>query len=189
MLVSLLTISSNPDDKDSKDNINWYSLAFMFLGIGSLVLSIIQMACMGIVGEYITKKFRVQTFLKILKMSVPWFDIPRNNAGTLTARLSSDCKIVNTMTTTTVSIILQNISTLICSVVISFVHEWRTALVSIGVLPILILSGFIEMSVSTGFSNKTDASYKDSSNLIMESMINIRTVTSFGYENIISKKI
>ena len=37
------------------------------------------------------------------------------------------------------------------------------------------------MQFQTGFSDKTDAAYKDSSNLIMEAMINIRTVTSFGY--------
>jgi ATP-binding cassette, subfamily B (MDR/TAP), member 1 len=37
------------------------------------------------------------------------------------------------------------------------------------------------MAFTTGFSAKTDVAYKDSSSLITESMINIRTVTSFGY--------
>jgi ATP-binding cassette subfamily B (MDR/TAP) protein 1 len=53
-------------------------------------------------------------------MPVPWFDVPRNNAGTLTARLSTDCQLVNTMTTTTASILIQNASTLIAGVVIAF---------------------------------------------------------------------
>lgn len=52
----------------------------------------------------------------------------------------------------------------------------------------MILTGILQMSITTGFSDKTDASYKDSSNLIMESMLNIRTVSSFGYEGIIGKK-
>ena len=43
-------------------------------------------------------------------MPVPWFDVPKNNAGTLTARLSTDCQLVNTVTTTTVSILIQNLS-------------------------------------------------------------------------------
>lgn len=55
-------------------------------------------------------------------MPVPWYDIPRNNAGTLTARLSTDCQLVNTVTTTTVSIMVQNISTLISGIIIAFVH-------------------------------------------------------------------
>lgn len=100
-------------------------------------------------------------------MPIPWFDIPRNNAGTLTARLSTDCQLVNTMTTTTISILIQNVSTLIAGIVIAFVHEWRTALVALGLLPLMVIAGLIQMSFNTGFSDKTDASYKDSSNLIM----------------------
>ena len=121
-------------------------------------------------------------------MPVPWFDIPRNNAGTLTARLSTDCQLVNTVTTTTVSILIQNLSTLISGIIIAFANEWRTSLVALGLLPLMIISGAIQMAFSTGFSDKTDAAYKDSSNLIMESMINIRTVSSFGYEGIIAKR-
>lgn len=52
----------------------------------------------------------------------------------------------------------------------------------------MILSGVIDMAMQTGFSDKTDAAYKDSSSLIMESMINIRTVSSFGYQDIIARR-
>jgi ATP-binding cassette subfamily B (MDR/TAP) protein 1 len=52
----------------------------------------------------------------------------------------------------------------------------------------MIICGIVQMAFSTGFSDKTDVAYKDSANLIMEAMVNIRTVSSFGYENIIAKK-
>ena len=54
-------------------------------------------------------------------MPVKWFDLPINNAGTLTARLSTDCQIVNSMTTTVVQIMIQNLSTLITGIIIAFV--------------------------------------------------------------------
>lgn len=44
------------------------------------------------------------------------------------------------------------------------------------------------MEFTEGFSDKTDKVYKESSSLITESMTNIRTVTSFGSENIIENK-
>lgn len=188
MLASLLKIAVNPNDQTEIDNINLYALIFLILGIIAFVLCTIQISTLGIVGEHITKQLRVETFYKILRMPVPWFDIPRNNGGTLTARLSTDCQLVNTMTTTTISILIQNLSTLIAGIIIAFVYEWRTALVALGLLPLMIISGVIQMAMNTGFSDKTDASYKDSSNLIMEAMINIRTVSSFGYEGIIAKK-
>jgi ATP-binding cassette subfamily B (MDR/TAP) protein 1 len=48
----------------------------------------------------------------MLKMPIPWFDIPKNNPGGLTARLSSDCKMVNGLTTTFIGISIQNLATL-----------------------------------------------------------------------------
>ena len=114
-------------------------------------------------------------------MPVPWFDIPRNNAGVLTSRLSTDCTMVNKVTTTIVQFYVQCLSTFVSGVVIALVYEWRTALVALALLPLMILAGAAQMAMTTGFSDKTDEVYKESSNIIMEAMINIRTVHSFGY--------
>ena len=58
----------------------------------------------------------------MLKLPIKWFDIPKNNAGTLAARLSTDCQVVNSMTTTVVQIMIQNVSTLISGIIIAFVY-------------------------------------------------------------------
>jgi ABC-type bacteriocin/lantibiotic exporter with double-glycine peptidase domain len=52
--------------------------------------------------------------------------------------------------------------------------------VTLGMIPLMIGSGLINMKFMVGFSAKTDEAYKDSSSIIMEAMVNIRTVTSFG---------
>jgi len=114
-------------------------------------------------------------------MPIPWFDLSRNSSGALSARLASDCQTVNGLTTTYVAILIQNITNLACGIIIAFIFEWRTSLVALGLIPFMILAGAIQMAFTTGFSAKTDAAYKDSSNLITEAMLNIRTVTSFGY--------
>lgn len=44
------------------------------------------------------------------------------------------------------------------------------------------------MAFTEGFSDRTDKVFKESSSLITESMNNIRTVTSFGSEDIIERK-
>jgi len=53
-------------------------------------------------------------------MPIPWFDKPQNSVGILTARLSSDCQVVNTMTTTTISVLIQNITTFVAGIAIAF---------------------------------------------------------------------
>lgn len=114
-------------------------------------------------------------------MPIVWLDKPRNSSGSLSARLASDCQTVNGLTTTYISIIVQNIANLVCGIIIALVYEWRTSLVAIGLIPLMIIAGAIQMAFTTGFGAKTDIAYKDSSSLITESMVNIRTVTSFGY--------
>ena len=140
------------------------------------------------IGDYITRRIRSETFYKMLKMPVSWFDISKNNVGNLSTKLSIDCQLVNAVTTTTFSIEMQNLATLLTGIVIAFVYEWRTALVALGLLPLIIFVGATKMAINTIFGNKKNAAYKNSSNLIMETIINIRTVSSFGYEGVIAKK-
>lgn len=173
---------------EEEENSKLYALIFLILGIAAFILTTFQIAIFTMVGESITRKIRIQTFSKIMKMPIPWFDLPRNNGGILTARLSTDCNAVNGMVTTVVSITIQNLSSLLCGIIIAFVHEWRTSLVALGLIPFMILAGAIQMKFTTGFSDETDKAYKDSSNLIMESMTNIRTVSSFGYEGVVANK-
>ena len=144
MLTVLLAVqlATNPEKTDLH-NILLYSLLFFLFGVASFILTTIQTACFSYVGDDITKKIRMDTYRKILKMPVAWFDIPRNNGGSLASRLSTDCQLVNTVTTTTISITVQNISTLISGIVIAFLFEWRTALVALGMMPFLIISGII----------------------------------------------
>lgn len=110
------------------------------------------MVLFSYVGEEITQKIRIQTYTKMLKMPIVWFDIPKNNPGGLTARLAADCKLVNEMTTTFIGVSIQNVVTLVASLIIGFIFEWRTSLVTVGLIPVMILAGAIQMKQSLGFS-------------------------------------
>lgn len=55
-------------------------------------------------------------------MPVRWMDIPRNSSGALSARLAADCQTVNGLTTTYISILIQNASNLVVGIVIAFVY-------------------------------------------------------------------
>lgn len=64
------------------------------------------------------------------------------------------------MTTSYVYGIIQHISTLISAIIIAFVYDWRTAFVSVGLLPFLIGAGVIRMSFRSGSAIKTEGIYK-----------------------------
>lgn len=106
----------------------------------------------GIVGDRLTRRVRSEVFNKMIRMPGSWFDLPKNNAGTLTARLSTDCKSINGVTSSYLGIIIQNVSCLTAGLIIAFIYEWRITLVTIGMIPFMIGAGVIQMKVFVGFS-------------------------------------
>jgi ATP-binding cassette subfamily B (MDR/TAP) protein 1 len=176
------------DKEQARKDVNVYALIYFLLGLFSFFVNLLQMVIFSNIGQTITQKIRYQTYGKMLRMPIPWFDNPKNNAGNLTSKLSADCKNVNGLITTFIAITLQNVTSLVAGIVIAFIFEWRTSLVALGLIPFMIIAGVVQMQFTTGFSDKSDAAYKESSQLIMESMMNIRTVSSFGYENVVFHK-
>jgi ABC-type multidrug transport system fused ATPase/permease subunit len=52
--------------------------------------------------------------------------------------------------------LVQHLSSLIAGIVIAFIYDWRTALVSTGLLPFLLLAGIIRGAFRTGTAFKSD---------------------------------
>jgi ABC-type multidrug transport system fused ATPase/permease subunit len=63
-------------------------------------------------------------------------------------------------------ILIQVITTLFGGIIIAFVYEWRTSAVALGMLPILLLSGMLQIKIAEGFGDKNDQIYQNSSSLI-----------------------
>lgn len=118
-------------------------------------------------------------------MPIPYFDKPENNAGTLTARLSVDCKIVQALTSTIIGFKVQNVASLSSGMAIAFRASWALTLIVLGIAPITYWGRKMRTKFMGGFNQRTDLAYKDSGNLIMEAVTNIRTVFSFGNQAII----
>jgi ATP-binding cassette subfamily B (MDR/TAP) protein 1 len=185
-MIEILTYLQIGFGKYNINDANLQALIFLIIGIASFIFSVMQTYAFTIIGDRLTKKIRVECYRKMLKMPVAWFDVPKNNAGNLTARLANDCQVVNGLTSNLVGTGIQTVSCLVTGIVIAFAYDWRTSLVTLGLMPLMILSGYINMKFMVGFSEKSDEAYKDSSSIIMETLTNIRTVTSFGVENSIA---
>ena len=58
------------------------------------------------------------------------------------------------MVTTYIHGVSQNLSCLLTGIIIAFVFEWRTALVALGLIPLLIIAGSIRMAFRNGSAYK-----------------------------------
>ncbi|KRW98762.1 P-loop containing nucleoside triphosphate hydrolase [Pseudocohnilembus persalinus] len=182
LLYILISYGYIPDEEFRKKR-DENALGFVIIAIVSFISNCLQFASWKKVGEGLTFKLRKLGFQKILNMRASWLDEPENSPGTLSSRLGSDTQIVNGITSTVVNIQISNLGALVSGLCIGFIYEWRTTLVALGCFPIIAVAGALQAKFVQGFSEQTDAGYKNSGNLIQEAVINMRTVISFGNQD------
>lgn len=182
IINALFSLSSHDPAirEKGRQDANLASLVFLLLGIGIFLVTLIRDLLTHFVGNEITNNIRSEAYRKILRMPIYWFDRADNNCGVLSTRLGTDCQTINGMATTYIYIIIQCLSTLTAGIVIAVIYEWRITLVALGSMPLIMLSGAVRSKFRNGLMEQTDKAYKDSAQIIMESLTNIRTVVSFG---------
>ena len=84
------------------------------------------------------------------------------------------------MITCVTAVVCLNFSTVSLSLFLAFYHSWLLTLIVLGISPLLVVSGAINMAVLKKMSKKAEEHEKAIGTLISDSVSNIRTVKSFG---------
>ncbi|GFY88632.1 P-glycoprotein 9 [Actinidia rufa] len=133
------------------------------------------------VGKLV-QRIRSLSFQKVVHQETSWFDEPQNSSGAIGARLSTDASIVRSLVGDALAQIVQNITTVIAGLVISFTANWLLALIILSVLPLVVLQGFFQKRFINGFGQDAKAMYEDASQVANDAVGNIRTIASFCAE-------
>ena len=124
---------------------NFYSLLFFVIGIITSLVTTIQKITLIIAGENLTIRLRTLAFGAILNQEIGWFDDDDNAVGALCTRLSADASSVEGATGSRISVVVQSLSTLICSIALCLHYEWRLGLVAVGMIPFTLIPAYIEV--------------------------------------------
>ena len=90
------------------------------------------------VGQNVLYQLRGQIFAKIQELSLGFFD--QHEAGDLMSRLTNDTDVINQVLTMGLTRMFSSAMTLVGILLAMLVLNWRLALVSFSVLPIMVLS-------------------------------------------------
>ena len=93
------------------------------------------------VGENLTYRLRKEVYKKLVRMPVSYYDLTENNPGALASKLTTDAKLIQSLTTENFGLLLQNIGSCFTGLFIGFYYSWKISLVMIGLSPVLILIG------------------------------------------------
>lgn len=116
--------------------LGWLTGAFLAALTLSFLLSYLQTWLMQKTGQQVMYALRQQIFRHQMGLSNAWFD--RNPVGRLLTRLTSDVDVLNEMLTSGVVALFGDIVTLVGILGILFWMDWRLALVTCVVVPLLM---------------------------------------------------
>lgn len=106
--------------------------------VGGWAASLGSFYVMVTVGQNVLYELRAQIFAKIQQLSLSFFD--QHEAGDLMSRLTNDTEVINQVLSVGVTRLSSSALTLVGILIAMLVLNWRLALVSFSVLPIMFFS-------------------------------------------------
>jgi ABC-type multidrug transport system fused ATPase/permease subunit len=126
------------DDGIQKQNLTalWVIvIAFLLAGLANWGMSYVQTYLTGWVGERILADLRMKLFGHLQRLSLGFFE--RNRAGVIISRLTNDVEALDQLVTDGVTTLVQSSLTLLGTAILLFVLDWRLALATLAVIPIM----------------------------------------------------
>ena len=108
---------------------------FLIAGLLGWGASSAQTYFTGWTGERILADLRLKLFRHLQRLSLGYYE--RNRAGVIISRLTNDVEALDQLVTDGVSSLVQNTLLLLGTAVILFVLDWRLALATVVVLPLM----------------------------------------------------
>jgi ABC-type multidrug transport system fused ATPase/permease subunit len=137
------------------DALHSHDFGFLLLIVGAFVasglaywgMSYAQTYLTGYVGERMLADLRVEIFSHLQRLSLGFYE--RNRAGVLISRITNDVEALDQLVTDGVSSLVQNTLTLVGTAVILFILDWRLALATLAVIPLMSVGTAIFRTRST----------------------------------------
>lgn len=120
---------------------NRFMLVFAGVYLLSLVVGYFLNMITGMLGQYVMHDLRMHIFRHILSMEMRFFD--HNPVGRLMTRITDDVNTLNELYTSGAISIINNSTVIIGIVIVMFMMDWKLALITMTLMPLLYVAGYI----------------------------------------------
>jgi len=128
----------NGIDEGSLRTITLVVVAFLLTAVAVFGLSAAQTYFTGWVGERGLADLRIELFEHLQRLSLGYYE--RNRTGAIVSRITNDVEALDLLVTDGVSSLVQNTLVLGGTVIFMFLLDWRLALATLVILPLMGLA-------------------------------------------------
>ena len=126
------------------------ALVFLMTLAGSFALDYVQNWTMQVTGQRIMFDIRMQMYRHLQRLDVPFYD--RNAVGRLMTRVTTDVDALNELFTSGVVAVFGDACTLLGIMAVLLWMDWRLALVTFSVLPLIaLISNWFRVNVRESY--------------------------------------
>ncbi|KAL6615850.1 hypothetical protein ACP70R_038120 [Stipagrostis hirtigluma subsp. patula] len=161
--------------------VNEAVLNFVYLGIGTAVVSFLQVSCWTMTGERQAARIRSLYLKSVLRQEIAFFDVEMTT-GQVVSRMSGDTVLVQDAIGEKVGKFQQLLATFIGGFVVAFVKGWLLSLVMLACIPPVVIAGGVVSKMLSKISSKGQISYSDAGDVVEQTIGAIKTVVSFNGE-------
>jgi ATP-binding cassette subfamily B protein len=177
--LAKLAIDEGIEERDLS-RLTWIVVVFLGSALAALVLSAANTYLTGWTGERVLADLRNKLFGHLERLSLGFYE--RNRAGVIISRITNDVEALDQLVTDGVTSLVQNTLLLGGTAVVLFLLDWRLALATLTVLPL--------MAIATAWfrsrSNRAYRSVRERLGLVTatlaEDIAGMRVVQSFTRE-------
>ncbi|KAL8223201.1 hypothetical protein R6Q57_020600 [Mikania cordata] len=164
------------------------SLAFVYIGLGVMVMAFMEGYCWSKISERQVLKIRYRYLEAILRQEVGFFDSQEATTSEIISSISKDTSLLQEVLSEKVPKFLMHTSVFISGLAFCTYFSWRLSLVAFPTLILLIIPGLIYGKYLLYLSKRSFEEYSKANSIVEQALASIKSVYSFTAEKTIVNK-
>ncbi|EAU32520.1 hypothetical protein ATEG_07136 [Aspergillus terreus NIH2624] len=169
--------SGTSSPEQFKRDVNHFTLWFIYLFVARFVLGYIASITVTISGMRTARAIRKAFVDHLLRMEIWHFDLP--GRGSPATQVTTNANRINTGIGEKLTLIIQGIAMFFSAFVVALVVQWKLALITISVIPLILVITGICMGIDAMQEARIMKFYSDGAVVSHEALSSIKTVHAF----------
>lgn len=171
-----------------QDEVTKFTIWMLIVAVVNGIAIVFQKYSFGYLGNKVTQRVREVLYVSILQKNIGWFDERDNGPSVLTSILSADAAAINGVGGESIGPTAESVFGMIGGIAVGFYWAPLQAVVCLLVSPIMVIGATIDMQMMKAADEDNKDALKEANLLCGDSIINYKTVQSFGHEDKLVEK-